>query len=50
MVYKKQKDKITTVRMKRSTKKQLDNLNFSKKGMSYEEIILELIKRNKKKR
>ena len=41
-------DKISTIRVKESTKQELVNLNFAKKDMSYEAIILALVKRYKK--
>lgn len=49
---KKQEEKISTIRIKESIKKELANLNFVKKGMSYEEIINKILDnykgRNKK--
>ena len=36
----------TTIRIKKQTKEYLDNLEFVRKGHSYNDIISELIKRN----
>lgn len=36
-------DKATTIRLKTSTKQKLVNLDFAKKNMSFEEIILTLL-------
>jgi hypothetical protein len=41
-------DKTSTIRVKESTKRKLVNLGVAKKGMSYEEIVLALIKYYKK--
>ena len=50
MTRKKNKDKFSTIRVRESTKNKLVNLNFVKKGMSFEEIINEIIKKLKKKK
>lgn len=42
------KEKESTIKVKESTKKKLTNLNFVKKGMTYNDIILKLV--NKRKR
>ena len=48
MVYKRQDKKTSTIRVKDSTKTKLSNLNFVKKGMSFDHIINELLKKHKK--
>jgi len=49
MPTKKIKEKNTTIRIKESTKVKLINLKFVKKGMSYDEIINQIIKIKRKK-
>ena len=44
------KDKYSTIRVKESTKNKLVDIDFAKKDMSFEDIILELIQRHKQKR
>lgn len=43
------KDKYSTIRVRESTKNKLVNIDFAKKDMSFEEIILELVQRHKQK-
>jgi len=45
----KQRNEHSTVRLKKSTKDELMELDFAKKNMSFEDIILELIKSYKKR-
>ncbi len=44
------KEKYSTVRVKESTKIKLVDIDFAKKDMSFEEIILELIQRHKQRK
>ena len=45
----KSKDDYSTMRVSKSTKNTLMELDFAKKNMSFEDIILELIKGYKKR-
>ncbi len=50
MIYKKAKEKISTIRVKESTKIKLVNLNFAKKGVSFDDILNELLNSYEKKK
>lgn len=45
----KRSNEHSTVRLKKSVKNELMELNFAKKNMSFEDIIVELIKNYKKR-
>ena len=45
----KRSNEHSTVRLKKSVKNELMELDFSKKNMSFEDIIVELIKNYKKR-
>ena len=49
MIYMSKADKNSTIRVKESTKKKLVNLGFVKKGMSFDEIINDLLSKIKKR-
>ena len=50
LLYMADKDKYSTIRVKESTKIKLVDIDFAKKDMSFEEIILELIQRHKQRK
>jgi len=45
----KSKDNYSTMRVRKSTKNKLMDLDFAKKNMSFEDILIELIKNYKKR-
>ena len=49
LLYMKSKDDYSTMRVSKSTKNILMELDFAKKNMSFEDILLELIKNYKKR-
>ena len=49
LLYMNKDNKYSTIRVKKSTKDTLMELNFAKKNMSFENIILELVKHYKKR-
>lgn len=50
MVYKKEENKESTIRVKNSTKERLIRLSFAKKNTSFDDIINEILNRLNKKR
>lgn len=50
MIFISKDDSDTSIRIRKRIKRQLDKLDFVEKNMSYNDIILELIRRIKKRK